>query len=328
MNSDNINLLSILNQKYKIEDSLSFNVDKSGFIRASLNHKSGSELEIFLYGAHISTWNTADKEPVLFMSSKANFEYGSPIRGGIPIVFPQFGKDGDMSLPHGFARIKNWFVKDSSVTNSGALILTLKLTNDSETEKYWPNNFFEFELVITLTETLRLELIVSNTGNSAFTFANALHTYFFVSDISNVSVLGLENLAFIDSTKKLPPNTEKRGCITITENVDRIYLNAPNKLQIIDAGFNRKIEISKSNFYDAVLWNPWAEVSKNIVDLGDEDYKKMLCLEVGNVSHSGMISKENENADEIVIEKSGRVLLNSGEKFNSWQEILVNKIES
>lgn len=34
----------------------------------------------------------------------------------------------------------------------------------------------------------------------------------------------------------------------------------------------------------AVVWNPWSEKAKAMGDFGDEEYKKMLCVEAGRVS--------------------------------------------
>ena len=44
-------------------------------------------------------------------------------------------------------------------------------------------------------------------------------------------------------------------------------------LQIVDQKASKIIYIHKTNFPDAVLWNPWIEKAKGMADFGDEEYK-------------------------------------------------------
>ncbi len=63
-----------------------------------------AEAELYLHGAHLTSWIPAGARPVLFTSSRSFFARGKPIRGGVPIVFPWFGPRGG-GLPgpmHGF----------------------------------------------------------------------------------------------------------------------------------------------------------------------------------------------------------------------------------
>lgn len=61
--------------------------------------------EIYLQGAHVTSWVPAGGEPVIWMSEKSAFAPGAPLRGGVPVCFPWFGPhpSGDAPL-HGFAR--------------------------------------------------------------------------------------------------------------------------------------------------------------------------------------------------------------------------------
>jgi|SRR5271156_5597167 len=64
--------------------------------------------EIYLHGAHITSWKPTGADEVLFLSSKSRWEEGQAIRGGIPICFPWFrAKVDDLQAPaHGFVRTK------------------------------------------------------------------------------------------------------------------------------------------------------------------------------------------------------------------------------
>ena len=69
---------------------------------------------IHTFGATVTSWIHHSTE-ILFLSKQAVLDGTKPIRGGIPIVFPQFGT-GDIlveeagSKQHGFARNKVWEV--------------------------------------------------------------------------------------------------------------------------------------------------------------------------------------------------------------------------
>lgn len=53
-----------------------------------------SSLELFLFGAHIVDWSVNGVER-LWISSLSAMDGSAPIRGGIPIAFPQFADQGN-----------------------------------------------------------------------------------------------------------------------------------------------------------------------------------------------------------------------------------------
>src|SRR5438477_12792702 len=94
---------------------------------------------IYTYGAHLTHYQRRGEKPLLFLSEKSPMEPGKAIRGGVPIVFPWFGKHPDASLPiHGFARTQDWEVESSQADS-----LTLRLTQNQTTKALWP---FDFDL--------------------------------------------------------------------------------------------------------------------------------------------------------------------------------------
>src|SRR3974377_930922 len=66
--------------------------------------------EMYLHGAHVTSWKPVGGEEVLFLSSRSRWEDGHAIRGGVPVCFPWFGgKANDPKAPaHGFVRTKAW----------------------------------------------------------------------------------------------------------------------------------------------------------------------------------------------------------------------------
>src|SRR5438132_247968 len=72
-----------------------------------LTAPDGASAEIYLYGAQVTSWIPAGSAERLFLSPRAEFRAGASIRGGTPVIFPQFSNQG--SLPkHGFARLNSW----------------------------------------------------------------------------------------------------------------------------------------------------------------------------------------------------------------------------
>jgi len=51
--------------------------------------------EIYLHGAHVTSFRPATADEVLFLSSASNWQEGKAIRGGVPISFPWFADKAD-----------------------------------------------------------------------------------------------------------------------------------------------------------------------------------------------------------------------------------------
>src|SRR5205085_11204873 len=111
------------------------------------------------HGAHLTHYQRRGHEPLLFLSSKSAFEPGKPIRGGVPIVFPWFGKHPDPKMPiHGFARTQQWAIESSTADS-----VTMLLMQNETTKALWP---FDFELrsTVRISEALTMTLSVHNTN--------------------------------------------------------------------------------------------------------------------------------------------------------------------
>jgi len=84
--------------------------------------------EIYLQGAHVTSWVPRGEDPVLWMSARSAFTPGVPLRGGVPLCFPWFGADPAGGPQHGFARTADWALLDAH--ESGAeVVLTLGLSD-------------------------------------------------------------------------------------------------------------------------------------------------------------------------------------------------------
>src|ERR1700761_5654945 len=120
--------------------------------------------EIYLHGAHLTSWHPTGQEEVIFLSSRSQWQDGKAIRGGIPVCFPWFrNKVDDPKAPsHGFARTRSWQL-DSVQLSGEAVKVSLSMGSDEGTRAWWP---FDFHLVhrLTLGAELIQELEVSNLG--------------------------------------------------------------------------------------------------------------------------------------------------------------------
>ncbi|KAH7291431.1 hypothetical protein KP509_29G016800 [Ceratopteris richardii] len=274
--------------------SVELNKDSNGFDVVILKDRRGFSAQVHLYGGQVTSWKNERGEELLFMSSKALFKPPKAIRGGIPICFPQFSNLG-LIEQHGFARNSFWSIDPDpspplATSDDQAVVdLILKLGDEDKTKldktktdkaKAW-NFSFEFRLRVTLGPhgELGLTARVRNVDTKPFTFMVALHTYFSVSDISEVRVEGLETLDYLDNLQNRERFTEQGDALTFESEVDRIYLNAPTKIAIIDHELKRTFVLKKDGFSDAVVWNPWERKAKAMVDLADDEYKHMLCVE-------------------------------------------------
>jgi D-hexose-6-phosphate mutarotase len=114
-------------------------------------------------------------------------------------------------------------------------------------------------------------------------FEDALHTYFSVSDVRNVSITGLEQVRYIDKVDGALEKPATGAAIEFSGETDRVYLKTDSECQLHDPGRNRTIAISKSGSQSTVVWNPWIAKSARMPDFGDHEWPEMVCIETANV---------------------------------------------
>lgn len=246
---------------------------------------------VSLQGAHLLYWlPTGEKSPVLWLSDKALFKKQTPIRGGIPICWPWFGKSADPM--HGFARLVDWQLS-SHTENENGVDLVLSLKNNEQTEKYW-QHAFTLELHLHLGQTCTAEL--SSLGS--FEATSALHTYFGVSDINKVVVSGLG----ADYIERLAQENKPSvvGEMTFNQEVDRIYTESDKTVLIKDV--NRTIKLTHIAHSDVVIWNPWVDKAKATNDLADDSYNDFLCAETCRINKPLKLDPQQKTSYGLKIE--------------------------
>ena len=250
-----------------------------------------AEAKIALQGAHVFHYQVKSRPALLWVSEKAFFKKGKAIRGGVPICFPWFGPNkDDATLPqHGFARTALWTVVLEEELNENNTHLQLQLTESKESLKLWAHTF-DVRLDVVVGSTLSIALTVTNTDTKPFELSSALHSYFMVSDIEQVRIKGLESRRYYDSLEK--EAFVQEGAIMINEEVDRVYFDTTEKVFLEDK--HRVVAIAQEGSNSMVVWNPWIEKSKQMVDMAEESYRTMVCLETANALEDSRIIEPNE----------------------------------
>ncbi len=271
-----------LDSQFRIGDRLRITEAKAGFPMVAINTPLARAV-ISVYAGQVLSYQPHDQEAdLLFLSDGAYYQPGKAIKGGVPVCWPWFGPDPDgRGRPgHGFVRNRPWTLRDVAEEQGGAITVRLGLVDTAETREIW-DHAFDLELDVRVGTTLDMALVTRNRGGSPFSLSQGLHTYFRVGDINRVTVTGLAGHRFID---KMDGGLEKTqdGAVTIAGEVDRIYTGVVGPLAIEDRGLGRKIAISTAGSASAVIWNPWQATAKSMADLGDEDYRTLLCVETTN----------------------------------------------
>ncbi len=206
---------------------------------------------------------------LLYLSPLVDVYPDNPIRGGIPLMFPQFGDSGPLRK-HGFVRDLQWNLVTETEDADGknlSYALDIKATDFPE----WPfNAALKFNVRLSL-QTLSIGLFVQNTGQQAFTFTGGFHPYFAISSRNDILVKGLEGLSFKDSFPG--DNAYELNADGLVErqymgNAEIQFFNGSNWLKITASGFD-----------SWMVWNPGRAGATRISDLPDEDWDKFICIE-------------------------------------------------
>lgn len=274
-----------LNTQFGIAGQVEFIAGNGGLPMIQIKTTKAKALISIHAGQVLSYQPAGESEEVMFLSAKAYYQDGKAIKGGAPICWPWFGADpeGKGRPGHGFVRNRGWNVVATEVLSNGDIKVTVGLDDTPETQAIWPHSFSLRQEII-IGDSLNLSLITRNTGKEKFSITQAFHTYFKVGDITRAKVLGLAGCDYLDKTGGGSVQKHQTGDVIIDAEVDRIYLNVGNTLTIDDSVLNRRIQITSQGSKTAVVWNPWEKIAKDMADLEDADYQRLLCVETTNAA--------------------------------------------
>jgi len=246
----------------------------------------GARATVLLHGGHVLSWVPAGADEQLYVSPKTAMASGQAIRGGVPVIFPQFAARGPLQR-HGFARTKPWQLVMAEQGEGDALAV-LRLSDDAATRMFWPHAF-ELELSVRVAgRDLEIELACENKGEEMFSFSAALHSYLGLGALGDASVQGLAGLSYWDSVDGV--ERSQRTDLLLpgspgAQDLDRIYYQVKQDLtlQELTAAGERRVGIQQQGFEDAVVWNPGAAKCAALADMPADGYQHFLCIEAAQV---------------------------------------------
>ena len=244
-----------------------------------LHSDDGASVVIADHGAHVLSWRPAGASESLFMSAASGFGAGSAIRGGVPVIFPQFGEMGT-GKRHGFARVCDWRCSFAGV-EQGRAVARYVLTDADIDPAYWPHRFALVYEVAVQAKQLQLSLGVTNTDSHAWSFNAALHTYLQVADVAQIGLSGLQGCRYFDKVSGAADQLQLEASLRIVAEVDRVYGGVQAPLTLHDGA--RSVTARQSGFVDAVVWNPGAEKTAAIADLAPGTSASFVCVEAASV---------------------------------------------
>lgn len=221
----------------------------------------GASATITLYGAHLVSWQDKTRQERLFLSEHSSLDGSRAIRGGVPVIFPQFAARG-AGMRHGFARIATWRVarhgQDAHMAWAELELAPGDL--DTAVAAAWPHAFRLTLRVEVGASILAMTLQVENRGADSFPFAAALHTYHLVPALAQVRIAGITPQPLV-----------------LEDKLDAIHGGVAGPISLATgAGTVTHVQ---EGFPDAVVWNPGAADSAALADLGDEEFTRFVCIE-------------------------------------------------
>jgi glucose-6-phosphate 1-epimerase len=246
----------------------------------TLRADDGAVAEVHRHGAHVTSWRPmGEGEDRLYLSGRSAFGETAAIRGGVPVIFPQFAAEGPLPR-HGFARTSLWSLGCVAREGDGTAEAELVLRDSPETRAVWDAAFKAVLAVTVVARQLSITLRVENVGEKPFSFTAALHTYLRVRDVGDAEIHGLRGTLYrVSGDRSLL--ADDADPLLLPDYIDRVYVGAPSPLELREADRSRRLE--SEGFPDAVVWNPGRERAAALHDLEPGDERRFVCIEAAAV---------------------------------------------
>jgi glucose-6-phosphate 1-epimerase len=227
------------------------------------------------HGGQVLGWTPAGS-PVsrLWLSPDRRCGPGAAIRGGIPVIFPQFSDRGPLPK-HGLARDRAWQAQSFGVFQGLRADCELELRDDAATREVWPHGFRVALRATAFATALDVELEVVNTGTEDLEFTAALHAYLTVGGAGAV-IRGLEGLPAEDNAAGRAAVTMPDEPLAALEPRDVAVRGATSPVVLDDPELG-PLTVSATGFTDVVVWNPGP--GHGLADVPDGAERDFVCVE-------------------------------------------------
>ncbi|MCF7751602.1 lytic murein transglycosylase [Bacillus subtilis subsp. subtilis] len=235
---------------------------------------------ISVFGGQLLSYIPKGGQDVLWLSPTAQ-SLPTPIRGGSPVCWPYFGRQGQGGdVPsHGFVRNLAWTLQEAHREADGTVVLTLA-------PPALDNLGLRLSMQLRIGRTLEQRLVTENTSGQPISFTQALHNYFKVGDATRVDVEGVDGLTYLDKFEDYATPRVQQGDWNLRDardpgRSDRIYTQAGGRYVLKDPTLKRRIEISTQGSRSLVAWNPGEAGAAKMPDVG-AGWRNYVCLEAAN----------------------------------------------
>ncbi|MFN3630736.1 MAG: D-hexose-6-phosphate mutarotase [Casimicrobiaceae bacterium] len=251
-----------------------------GELPAILVRSPEATAAISLYGGQVLSYTPAGQTDLLWMSP-ITATPPRPLRGGIPICWPYFAKQGQPAdaLQHGLVRTAHWKFLTAQIKPDGGVVIALAAP---------ALEGLGLDLLLTLSigATLGMALTTVNVGRETVRMTQAFHTYLRVGDATRCAIDGLDGLVYSDKFDGFARHRQS-GPWTLADprdpgRSDRIYHDACGRYRLTDPALGRAVDITSTGSRSVVVWNPGAEAVQDFTDIPHEAWRHYLCIEVAN----------------------------------------------
>ena len=260
--------------------------DLHGIEVTHLRSSDGASAIVADHGAHLLSWSPAGGVEALYLSPTSRYGAQDAIRGGVPVIFPQFGEHGP-GKRHGIARVRPWTLISVSL-EKGAAVACLALQGQLDGRN---GGVDEFRLMLEVRlqgDALHLGLTIDNIGSAPWTCQAALHTYLRVKALDACGIDGLQGCRLLDQVVDGAVSTQGNAILGFAAEVDRIYPDAPSPLLLQDG--QRRISVAQEGFADTVVWNPGAVKAAALTDLPASGFREFVCIEAAAIARRLMLA--------------------------------------
>ena len=263
----------------KMQDVPGLSLGKHHGLDALLVDTPLATAAVSLFGGQVVSFAPAGQQDVFWLSP-LRAELPTPIRGGTPVCWPYFGRQGQSNeVPaHGFVRTVPWQLVAASREANGTVVLELEPPPLQDLA-------LRLRMQLRIGRTLEQRLSTTNAGTQPVRFTEALHNYFRVGDAATVRIEGLDGLTFLDKNDGGNAHVQQ-GHWDLHDprdpgRADRLFPGAGGSYRLVDPGLRRRIDLQVDGGRSAVVWNPGEAGAARMADVGPH-WREFVCLEAAN----------------------------------------------